>query len=111
MKNFLFLLALSAGLVSTTACGGEDDDDIATPDACDQIISNGRIDNVLGEFRSSASAYANEPTTENCEWYRRAAKEYIDVLEEYEHCVDLANDPDYQESLREAQMEFDGLSC
>lgn len=111
MKNGLFLLSLFSGLLFITACGSEDNDDITTPDACSQIISYGRIDDVMGEFYSTASAYANEPTNANCEAYRKAAKEYLDVLEDYERCVDIDNYPDYQENLQEVQMEIDALSC
>lgn len=112
MKNLFFYLFLFIALLSTAACGNDDNgDDPMDPGPCTSFLYTERITAVFESLNATLLTYANDPSISNCEAYRDAAQEYLDALREFETCTFLANDAEYQESVREAQQEVNDIDC
>lgn len=111
MKKLFLLFALPFALFTITACGGDDDDIDNQTGFCTTALYGERVSAALDQFSTAVNAYANDPSTANCEAYRDAAQDYLDVLREFETCTFLVDDADYQESLREAQQEVNDIDC
>lgn len=60
---------------------------------------------------TAASAYSQDPTTENCEKYRQAYSNYIDALDSQGSCVPSDQNSDFQKSLDDARSELSALNC
>lgn len=110
MKNIFFLLALAASSFFIAGCGS-DDDGMTTPDFCALNTYSERSLEALNAFSAAAGVYGNDPTTANCEAYRSAGQDYLDVLEEYNGCAVIADRQDYREGIAEAQAELDAIVC
>lgn len=110
MKNFFFLLALAASSFFIAGCGS-DDDGMTTPEFCALNTYSERSLEALNAFSEAAGVFGNDPTTANCEAYRNAGQNYLDVLEEYNGCAVIADRQDYREGIAEAQAELDAIVC
>ena len=111
MKNLFFLLLLFASILTTTGCGNNDDDGDGGLGLCTVGLYSERVPASLEAFTTAVTAFTNDPSPANCEAYRAAAQDYLDVLREFETCTFLVDDADYQESLREAQQEVNDIEC
>lgn len=106
MKFFAFLMLISLG--TTMACSK----DSAGPAGCGasynwsvEIQAEG---NALGV---AASAYAQDPTTENCNAYKAAYQDYLDAAEDIDNCVPSADRAAYQAAIDDARDNLDALTC
>lgn len=111
MKNLLLLFLIAIALFTATGCGNNDGDGNNGPAVCTTVLYSERVPAALETFTNAVTAYTNDPSTSNCEAYRNAAQGYLDVLREFETCTFLANDAEYQESVREAQQEVNDIDC
>ena len=112
MKNLFFLLMLTVSTLTIASCGNDDDDGGGNnPDLCLFTTFNDRVLESLEDVQATAAAFANDPTTANCEAYRLAAQDYLDTIREFDTCADIISRQEYQESLAEAEMELANLQC
>ena len=57
------------------------------------------------------SAYQQNPTTQNCEKYKKAYHDYYDALKGYEKCLSGAERDSWQDAIEETQDEIDDIQC
>src|SRR6056297_3290476 len=68
------------------ACS-DDDNDVDNVACGQNWFASETVQNALTTFTNAASAYGMNPTTENCNAYKNAADDYIDVLESFRSCA------------------------
>ncbi|WP_157491715.1 hypothetical protein [Maribacter thermophilus] len=71
-------------------------------------------DNILDElteWEAAAQAYSDNPTDENCNRYKEAAKDYLDSLRGMADCVPGTNRAEYDQAIKEAKEEVDREGC
>jgi hypothetical protein len=66
------------------ACGGDD----AAENCADLSINfASEFSNEIQAIVNAGTAYGNDPSTSNCEAYKDAIQDYIDVLRDFEDCA------------------------
>ena len=105
MKNFLLLSLILLSVSIVSSCGGEDID-------CTNPNINQEWADEFQAALDAGTAYATDPTSENCNAYRDALQDYLDVVKDYEECADTPEEQqDFDEAVQEAQGVINTLSC
>ncbi|PHN01787.1 hypothetical protein [Flavilitoribacter nigricans] len=60
---------------------------------------------------NAAQAYAQDPTTENCNTYKDAYQDYLDAAEDIDFCVPAADQAAYDAAIEDARDSLDDLQC
>lgn len=104
-KVRLLIFFILAALVS---CSNDKDD--PTPAACSAAWST-ELQNEINAISSAATAYANNPSAENCTSYKAAYQKYIDALAPYSKCSTLTgqNKTDFENALQQAKDSLTSL--
>lgn len=71
-------------------------------------------ESILDEYSAwstAAQAYSDNPTDENCQKYKEAAKDYLDSLRGIADCVPGTNRAEYDAEIEEAKAEVDREDC
>ncbi|TXB67929.1 hypothetical protein [Phaeodactylibacter luteus] len=106
----LIALLLSFGLFS--ACGGSDDDAPGPNGPCgDNYDFSVELADELQAISETVNAYANDPTTANCEAYRQALLNYVDALEDAEPCILPGQRDAYDAALDQSRQDIMDISC
>lgn len=108
MKNLFFLFCLFISLAVSTGCGK--DDPIVRNDCTSQGVSQ-TVQNAYAKLEVTISNYVDDPSTENCNAYKREARAYLELLRDFEDCPGIGDTQEWQESITEAQAELDMLQC
>ena len=107
MKAIFYSLLLTGLLF--TACG--DDDDGPGGGNCNEVFTV-QFEQEINDITAAATAYAMNPTPENCQAYKDAYNDYIDSLEDWADCADeLGQSTEWQQSLDDARDAIDALIC
>ena len=70
------------------ACSDDDDNDDVTNAGCGQNwIEIEEVETALNAFSDAANAYGMNQTAENCQAFKDAGNEYVDVLESIRTCA------------------------
>lgn len=109
MKNLLFIALLFVTLFSV-GCGGDDDGDGPAPGCTEQAYTQA-VSNAVTELSSAASAFANDPSTANCNAWKTAAQNYLDEVKRFENCATLNTRDDFRDSIRNAEEAVAMTSC
>ena len=104
-----FLLLILVAAVSLSSCKSDDDIDNGACAANFNFALELQAESTA--LSNAASAYANDPTTANCEAYRSAFTSYLDAAADIDNCVPTADRSAYLQSITEAQAEVDALVC
>lgn len=105
LTPFLTLL-IFATVTLFFACNNNDDDGGITP--CNWAVE---LADEAEALSNAATAYANDPTTANCEAYRQAFQDYLDEAEDLNLCVPTTDQAEYQQAIDDAQQSLDDLQC
>ena len=109
MKNWILFLLFGLLTLSTiVACGGKDDDD---PENCAEgweMTVNDEIEKLV----DASTVWANSGTSEDCEKYKQAYRNYIQALRQLEECyIFYGQQQQWREALEEAEEEIDDIQC
>ena len=108
--RFFFLLALTYLVLSAAGCG-EDSPTQPVEVGCTIAVFNERLDPIASRIGNTLSAFAADPSTANCNAYRAALRDYLDLAEEFEDCPEVGNSEDYRADVRDARQELDDIDC
>lgn len=110
-KIYFFLTVLLLSLVSIS-CGGDDDPNDGNVNCSDSFSINSELNDEINAFAQAASAYGQDPSSENCQAYKDAANDYLKALEALEDCArEVGQLNAYNQSLANLQAAFDSLTC
>ena len=98
----LFLISLCSFFFLGIACRATD------PVGCSFAVE---LEDEATELSNAASAYAQDPTTANCEAYRQAFRNYLDEAEKLDNCVLGADRDAYRQTIDDTQASLDALTC
>lgn len=103
-----FGLLLLAGTLITAACSKSGSD----PNGCGAAFNFAvELQAETNAVTSAASAYGNNPTTENCNAYKAAFEAYLDAAEDIRICISSAEQSAYEGAIAEARADLDALQC
>lgn len=106
-KNFLFTTLLMTILFLTTSCNKNKKD----ASSCGTLaLANSELTDQLAAATNAAVALGSNPTKANCEAYRTAWLDYIDVAEKYLNC-NLFADGDLEKEIADARQEAMDADC
>jgi hypothetical protein len=113
MNKFNILgLFLAGVMLFSFGCSGDDDDGMADVNCGQNWFTAESVQNAVSNFSNAASAYGMNPTTENCNEYKDAANDYIDVLESFRSCaVDQGVLAEWEQNFNEARDSIDSIEC
>ena len=104
MKKIL-LLSFVLGVMTFISCGDD------TPSvACTYENLNSTINTQIDNVNTAIAAYNAENSEENCQAVKDAANAYLDAIEEFEGCTEIAED-DYNTALQAARDAVDTILC
>lgn len=108
MKNIFFTCLL---LVVFCACN-KDDDDSSNNNSCTHTSYTTAYEAELNAVTNAATAYANDPSKENCEAYKAAYLAYVNGLEDWENCARLGGQhAQWELALENARNAAEDLMC
>ncbi|MCB0629430.1 MAG: hypothetical protein R2824_18340 [Saprospiraceae bacterium] len=106
MKFFAVLFVLSLG--TTISCTKND----PGPGGCAANFNyTAELQAEATALGNAASAYGQDPTTENCNAYKAAYQDYLDAAEDIKLCVPQADLAAYQQAIDDARDNLDALAC
>ncbi len=95
MKYALFTLFFTAGFFFMS-CGGDDAAD------CTQAQFSNEVNAAIDDVNTAGAAWANDPTTANCNAFVSAANDYLDAVEGFNGCGAISQS-DYQAQVDAAR--------
>ena len=105
MKLTKLLFAFLFVGVLFTACG---DDDVE----CTEAGISEAIQDETEALSNAASAYAVDPSTENCEAFKDAYQDFIDEAKSLQDCAnEVGEGEEYMQSIEEAEAAIAALEC
>ena len=108
--TFSFALLAFAGLMLFSTCGKDDDN--GPGDLCGNNFNYVTyLQDELNAITQAATAYANDPTTANCQAYIATIDDYLDEAETIESCVLAADLTAYQQAIDEARTNLMSIQC
>ncbi len=105
----LFTLVVLCTAALFLGCNNNGDDDGGP--CGNNFIWTVELQSEAEALSTAASAYGNDPTTENCEAFRSAYQAYLDTAADLDNCVIGTERQDYLDAIAEAQVELDNLQC
>lgn len=109
MKTFNFWMLLLATSLFLS-CG--DDDGIAGAACGNSFNFQVELQAEANALTAAATAYAQDPTTENCNAYVVAFNDYLDAAEDLEECALLVGQAaEYNAAIDEARADLNSLQC
>lgn len=94
------------------ACSGDDDDVDQVACAGNNVFVNEAFVEAYGDLIDAGSAYGQNATPENCEAYKQAIRDYIDVAESLRNCaIQYGQIEDFDEDIEEAREDVEELEC
>ena len=103
-----FLLLLFMGLFSS--CGDDDDavEECSSANLNFAVTFSEELDNV----NAATTAFATDPSTENCLALKAAYEDYLDAIESYEDCAREAGQlAEWNQGLSDARDSLNDLVC
>ena len=108
--KFLSLVLLFSSLL--IACGGDDDGPSSNIDCNSSLAVNQAISDEVDAISNAVTAFANDPSSSNCDALKDAYRDYIDALKDLQDCADQAGSgSDFLLALSNAENSIDGLIC
>lgn len=105
MKNILPLFAISFCLF-LASCGSSGIGD------CDSDGFAQKFQTEFTKISETSMTFSADPTPANCEAFKNAYRDYIDVLAGWEDCaIELNQEADWRESLAESRQAIDDIEC
>ena len=105
MKKITSFIVLCILAFMTSGCGGDDVD-------CTEANLEQNWANEFQAVINAGTAYASDPSSGNCNAYKDALKEYLDVIDDFEECADEVDEQEsFNEALKEANDAIDSLQC
>lgn len=111
MSKFNILGSLLAfALILSFGCSG--DDDMEDINCGENWYASETVQNALTDYMNALNAYGMDPTPENCNAFKSAANDYIDILESFRSCaVDQGVLDEWEESFDQARDGIDEIEC
>ncbi|MEM9548361.1 MAG: hypothetical protein AAGA77_20425 [Bacteroidota bacterium] len=98
--------------VSFSACGDDDDGGSGNVDCDNATEVNNAIADEAQAVTDASTAFANDPSDANCEAFKNAYLDYIDVLRDLQDCANQAGVGDtWQTTLDQAETAAEALLC
>lgn len=108
IKSLIYSLFVFSTLL-LSSCGGDDD---LNSNCGANYNFQVELSNEVQILNDAAIAYANDPTTENCNAYVDAANDYLDAAEDLEDCAVLAGQQaEYNQAIDDARDSLNALQC
>ena len=108
MKKLTYYFLLAMLSISITACG-DDEPDV---DCSNQGAIYASLQDEIDAITTTATAYGNNQSTENCNAYKAAYLDYIDALRGLRNCYEeFGILEDYDDDLNEAEDAVDDIVC
>ncbi|MFK8164134.1 MAG: hypothetical protein AB8H12_16940 [Lewinella sp.] len=108
MRNLLLLLSLTLSLFITASCSK---DEPANLNNCTAAAASQDVADAFAEFEAAIGDFANDPSTANCEAYRREAQDYLNVLKRFENCAGVGDTQEWRDNISEAEAEVAMIQC
>ena len=102
MKTLQYLL-FAAALILTASCGDDND-----PADCTSASFNQEVNAAINDVNAAGQAYANDPSTDNCNAFKDAANDYLDVVEDLDGCAGISA-ADYDQALDAARAAVNSI--
>ena len=100
-KIFYFsFMILSLAFIS---CGDDDVD-------CTSNNFVTSINALIDDLNAAVATYNSDPTSDNCEALKQAARDYLDGVEDFGDCSEL-DQTQYQDQLDQARDAVDTIGC
>ena len=95
-------------LVFSVACNSDDDN----ADPCENWNASVAFEAELNALTTAATAYGNDPTTENCLEYKAAYVAYLDAVRNWEDCyVFHGQREEFLQAVADAEAQIMTLQC
>ena len=111
MKKIYVLATAFCLMLVAPGCSKDDDNSPLGLGAGCGYAWSVRIADEAQALSAAAQAYGQDPTTENCEAYRKAYQDYLDEAEDIKPCVPAGEKDDFQDNIDEAREELNKLQC
>jgi len=74
--------------------------------------SSVELEQEINNLTDAIVLYSQDPTKENCEAYKGAYQDYINIIKEWEDCYIYAGQQaSFNQSIAEAQASIDDIDC
>ena len=110
MKNsYQFIVLFIFSLFVLGSCGSSD----PLEERCgSNWNASASLEQEINNLTAAIALYSQEPTKENCEAYKDAYEEYIDVIEEWEDCYIYAGQQaSFNQSIADARAAIEAIDC
>jgi hypothetical protein len=87
------------------------DDPAPTPNNCTSEAFGMAFNEAIMELGDAAAAFGADPTQANCDAWRDAANNYLDVVQGFETCSVVNNTQEYRDALAAARDEVNNFTC
>ena len=101
----IFYFFLFAICLVTTSCGDDEPDVDCTSNNFVTVINA-----LVNDVNSAVATYNNDPTSENCEALKQAARDYLDGVEDFSDCTEL-DQTQFNDQLQQARDAVDTINC
>lgn len=107
LKFTAFLMTLAIFV-----CTGCSKDNPANPNGCAANFNYAvELQAEATALSNAATAYSQDPSTENCNDYKSAYQAYLDAAADIKLCVPTADQAAYDAAIADAQASLNALSC
>ena len=109
--NTIKMLTIACFTVSiiVMSCSGGDDSNLVGE--CGDFNWIEGAEEQINTWNNAAFVYSENPTTANCNAYKTAGANYLNVLEDVKNCVPSAGLSDFNEAIQKAKSELAQLDC
>lgn len=106
MRNILTLLVILT-ILGLNSCKKD-----SKPGACSAVWAT-EVEDELNALMAASVAYSMEQTAENCNAYKAASEDWLDVLRPYAECSNYSAEDraEIQESIEAAEADLEELNC
>ena len=86
------------------ACGSD-----GGADCTAQQFSN-EVNDAIDDVNAAGQVYANDPTTGNCNAFKNAANNYLNVVEDFDGCAGISQ-AEYNQAVDAARAAVNSIPC
>lgn len=100
--KFISIFFSAVVLCIISSCGSSVD--------CNENAFVNDVNATISALNNAGSAWATDPTTANCNAYKKAASAYLDAVKDYKDCEELIQ-ANYQQALESARATVNSITC
>ena len=102
MKKLLFGFFFLS-VLSMMSCGDDGSD-------CTSQQFTSEVNAAIDVVNAAAATWASDPSSDNCQAFKDAANDYVDVVEGFDTCAGISQS-EYDQAVQAARAAVDSLPC